>query len=245
MVNNSTMLIGSSEVRAATTSHDNDTFSEEASTTRDLIPNVSTTPDLTIFAPLNSAFTNISSALANLTVEEAAAILQYHVINGTVAYSSTLTNGSAPALAGGNLTITVEDGEVFVNAARVVVADVLLANGVLHVIDSVLNPNNTAAGNSTQEGAANAFPGASSAGSEVPYTSGVPSATSTNAALTSTNEAVASGYPTNTGELGQNSAGNPTASAQVSSSSAAGAPMITAGVGAAALFGGAAFLAGY
>ena len=205
---------------------------------------VSTTPDVTIFAPLNSAFTNISSALSNLTVEAAAAILQYHVINGTVAYSSTLTNGSVPALAGGNLTITVEDGEVFVNAARVVVADVLLANGVLHVIDSVLNPNNTAAVNATQEGAANAFPGASSSGSEIPYTSGVPTATSSNAALTSTNDAVASGYPTNTGELGQNSAGNPTASAEASSSSA-GAAMITAGVGAAALFGGAAFLAGY
>ena len=40
---------------------------------------VTTTPDLTIFAPNNAAFQDISSALSNLTTEEAAAILQYHL----------------------------------------------------------------------------------------------------------------------------------------------------------------------
>ncbi|KAK6435196.1 hypothetical protein LTR95_008616 [Oleoguttula sp. CCFEE 5521] len=202
---------------------------------------LSTTPDITIFAPINAAFQNISSALANLTVEQAASILEYHVINGTVAYSSTLTNGSVPALAGGNLTITVTDGEVFVNRARVINADILLANGVLHVIDSVLSPNDTMAGNGTQTEPANAY--SASAGTEVPYTSGLPAASTTIAALVTTNSAVASGYTTPTGAVGVNPAGNPSASA--SKSSSAGAAAMTAGVGAAALFGGAAFIAGW
>ena len=202
---------------------------------------VNTTPDLTIFAPNNGAFEDISSALGNLTAEQAAEILQYHVINGTVAYSSTLANGTVPTLGGGNITITIVDGEVFVNRARVITADILLANGVLHVLDSVLSPtdNSTANGTESDDEPFNAYPGASS-GSDVPYTSNIPSPTSTNAALTSTDIAVASGFPANTGAVGENSAGNPEAS---SSSSAFAAPIQTGAIGAAALFGGAAILA--
>jgi hypothetical protein len=195
---------------------------------------------LTIFAPNNAAFQNISSALGNLTAEQAATILQYHVIAGTIAYSSTLANGSVPTLGGGNITITVDDdGAVFINRARVVVADVLIANGVLHILDSVLSTtdNSTANGTESSDTPYNAYPGASS-GSDIPYTSNVPSATSSNAALTSTNAAVASGFPENTGGLGENSAGNP----EASSTSTDAAPLHTGAMGAAALFGGAVIL---
>jgi hypothetical protein len=167
--------------------------------------------------------------------------LQYHVINGTVAYSSTLANGTVPTLGGSNITITIVDGEVFVNRARVITADILLANGVLHVLDSVLSStdNSTANGTESDDEPFNAYPGASS-GSDVPYTSNVPSATSSNAALTSTNAAVNSGFPENTGALGGNSAGNPEASSSTSEDAAA---MPTGAIGAAALFGGAVILA--
>lgn len=111
---------------------------------------VTTTPDLTIFAPNNAAFQAISSTLANLTTEQVAAVLQYHVINGTVAYSSTLSNGTVvPTLGGDNITITIVDGDVYVNRARVVTADILLANGVLHVLDSVLSSNDSTPANTT------------------------------------------------------------------------------------------------
>ena len=107
---------------------------------------VDTTPDVTIFAPINSAFEQIGSALGALTPEQATAILGYHVVNGTVAYSSLLENGSmVPSMTGQNLTVSIIDGEVFVNSARVVAADILVANGAVHLIDGVLNPNNTAA----------------------------------------------------------------------------------------------------
>lgn len=181
--------------------------------------------------------------LANISTEEAASVLQYHVINGTVAYSSTLANGSVPTLGGDNVTITILDGEVFVNRARVITADILLSNGVLHVLDSVLSANDSSPANGTEsDGPATAFPGASS-GSEVPFTSNQPSPTSTNAALTSTTDAVAEGFPTNTeGSIGENTAGNPEASSSTSEDAAA---MPTGAVGVAALFGGAALLANF
>ena len=86
-----------------------------------------------------------------------------------------------------------------------------------------------------------------SSGSEIPYTSNVPMPSSTNAALATTTNAVADGYPTNTGMIGQNSAGNPSATAAMgsSSSSSAGAAMPTGAIGAAALFGGAAWVANW
>jgi uncharacterized surface protein with fasciclin (FAS1) repeats len=95
------------------------------------------TPDVTIFAPTNEAFQSIGSALANLSTDDLANILAYHVVEGTVGYSSTLENGtSLQTVGGGNLTITIDaNGTVFVNAAEVITANVLVANGVVHIID--------------------------------------------------------------------------------------------------------------
>lgn len=110
--------------------------------------------DLTVFVPNNAAFEAIGSAVGNLTMEQLAGILAYHgklppcqictllstlttaVVNGTVGYSSTLMNGSKlTAMNGEMLTITIDNSSVFVNSAKVVQADVLVANGVVHVID--------------------------------------------------------------------------------------------------------------
>lgn len=97
---------------------------------------VDTAKDLTVFAPSNEAFQKIGSALPNLTMEQVADILQYHVVNGTVGYSSKLMNGTMlTAMNGEKLKITIEGSNVFVNSAKVVTPDVLVANGVIHVID--------------------------------------------------------------------------------------------------------------
>ena len=93
--------------------------------------------DVTIFAPNNAAFQAIGSALPNLTMEALTGILEYHVVNGTVAYSTAITNGSTvTSLAGQNLTLSVANGSVFVNSARVINPNILVSGGVIHVIDS-------------------------------------------------------------------------------------------------------------
>lgn len=148
------------------------------------------------------------------------------VINGTVAYSSTLKNGtSVPALSGGNLQVTIADGNVFVNSAKVLIPDILVANGVVHVIDNVLNPNNTMAKpEPTAKTQTPAFSGASSMAS-LDITSGIPTPTS----------AIGTGptaaQPTSTGAGGGAATSSPTGGA--------GSQMKTGAMGAAALFAGA------
>lgn len=204
----------------------------------DLVETVDTTPDVTIFAPTNSAFEEIGSALAALTPEQASAILGYHLVNGTVAYSSLLENGSMiESSTGQQLNISIFDGEVFVNSARVVAADVLVANGVVHLIDGVLNPNSTAAPNPDEDESAPVFAGASMG--DVPYTTAV---TATSTVAVQTTDAVADGYtPAPSGAL--ESAQSSIAS-QASETSSAGAAKITGAIGAAALFGAGAYIAG-
>ncbi|EKG20288.1 hypothetical protein MPH_02406 [Macrophomina phaseolina MS6] len=155
-----------------------------ALTTANLVSAVDTARDITVFAPTNAAFEAIGSVLANATTQQLTDVLTYHVVNGTVAYSTTLQPGeqTVTTLNGGQLTIRVQDdGDVFVNGARVVLTDVLIANGVVHVIDNVLNPANATAAPPTGDNADDTgsvqFGGASSG--NVPFTAGIPSPTGT------------------------------------------------------------------
>ncbi|KAL5610961.1 hypothetical protein FOBRF1_007078 [Fusarium oxysporum] len=142
-----------------------------------VLANLSDARNITVFAPSNSAFAKISSIVANFSESELAKVMEYHVIDGTVGYSSLLKNGTLKTAAGEKVNIKVDNGTVWVNAAKVIVPDVLIANGVVHVIDGVLNPeNSTATANPTAKTQAPAFSGASSM-SNIPFTSGVPTAT--------------------------------------------------------------------
>ncbi|CAA9966302.1 hypothetical protein CFE70_010172 [Pyrenophora teres f. teres 0-1] len=146
-----------------------------------LVETVNTTPDVTIFAPNNDAFKNIGSALPNLTAEQVTSILTYHVVAGTVGYSAGLTNGTKlKTVNGAELTITIDDGKVFVNGARVVTTDVLIANGVVHVIDEVLNPNNATIATPGADEGQPAYQGATPV-SDAPFTSGQPTPGATTA----------------------------------------------------------------
>jgi len=199
--------------------------------------------DLTIFAPSNSAFQDIGSLTSNLTMDQLANILSYHVIEGTVAYSSDLSNTSLTTLQGDDVEITIANGSVMVNNATVTNANILFAGGVIHVIDQVLNPNQMSSNSSSNSSDSdNAF-GATSTASEVPFTSGQPTPTTTITDLvTSTSQVIVSQTPTG----GAGNAGSDSSDSDSSSSSTDGAWIAkpTGAMGAAALFGGAAFLAG-
>lgn len=58
-------------------------------------------------------------------------------LKGAVGYSSGLKNGTKlPTVNGAEVTITINNGNVFVNGAKVIIPDVLVSNGVVHVIDA-------------------------------------------------------------------------------------------------------------
>ena len=98
----------------------------------------------TVYAPVNDAFAalpagTVESLLLPENKDQLTAILTYHVVPGKV-MSTDLSDGmTAATVQGGDVTIGTE-GAVTVNTATVVSADVEAANGVIHVIDSVILP---------------------------------------------------------------------------------------------------------
>jgi len=109
-----------------------------------LVETLSGTGPFTVFAPTDAAF----AALPAGTVETLLAdptgaltqILLYHVV-GAQALSTDLTNGqTVVTLQGQAVTVTINAEGVFINNAQVTVADIVTDNGVIHVIDAVLVP---------------------------------------------------------------------------------------------------------
>lgn len=102
---------------------------------------------ITIFAPTDAAFQSalaaLGSAATNVSIIEA--ILGNHVINGTSLYSPELMSGGMMNLttaSGEPLMVITNSTGVFVmtanSTAMVIQSDVLISNGVVHVIDGVL-----------------------------------------------------------------------------------------------------------
>jgi uncharacterized surface protein with fasciclin (FAS1) repeats len=69
-----------------------------------------------------------------------ARILKYHVVAGRVYSDAAAKAGKATTLIDKEVTINNSDGELSVNGAKVVMADVEASNGVIHVIDTVILP---------------------------------------------------------------------------------------------------------
>jgi Fasciclin domain len=113
-----------------------------ALSTAKLVEAVDTTPSVTIFAPTNEAFAALGVDLSTLSATELGDILKYHVIAGTVGYSSALQDEQdVETLSGDSVKIIKRDGKIFVNKAEVVQGNVILNNGVVHVINGVSVPN--------------------------------------------------------------------------------------------------------
>jgi uncharacterized surface protein with fasciclin (FAS1) repeats len=98
----------------------------------------------TVFAPTDDAFAKLpAGTVAALLRDKAklAAILTYHVVPGRV-LSTDLPLGdlSAKTAQGGKIDINRSDRGVTVNGARVLSADIIAGNGVIHVIDTVILP---------------------------------------------------------------------------------------------------------
>jgi len=99
----------------------------------------------TVFAPTDEAFSKlpagtVESLLKPENKEKLKAILLYHVVSGDVTAAQVVKLSSAKTVNGQDLKLTVNDGSVMVNEAKVAKADVLASNGVIHVIDTVLLP---------------------------------------------------------------------------------------------------------
>ena len=97
----------------------------------------------TVFAPTDAAFAKVPKAtLAALAKNksELKAVLLYHVVKGNFTAAQVVKHQSLTTLEGGKVSIRTRDGNVYVNRARVIKANVMASNGVIHVINQVLIP---------------------------------------------------------------------------------------------------------
>jgi uncharacterized surface protein with fasciclin (FAS1) repeats len=65
--------------------------------------------------------------------------MSYHIVQGNMEYSIKMRNSTLPTLAGEDITISVIGGIAYANSARIISTDILLNNGVMHVIEKYAN----------------------------------------------------------------------------------------------------------
>lgn len=101
--------------------------------------------EYTVFAPTDAAFNELLAqtgltAAQLLQAGELSQILRYHVLSGNVA-SADITNGMrATTVEGKPVTFEIKDGSVYINGAKVTIADIPATNGVIHAISAVILP---------------------------------------------------------------------------------------------------------
>ncbi len=100
----------------------------------------------TVFAPTDDAFAalptgTLDSLLLPENKQNLTDILLYHVVSGRVMAADVVGLTSAPTVLGKDITIKVQDGNVYLNdTVQVIITDIETSNGVIHVIDTVLLP---------------------------------------------------------------------------------------------------------
>ncbi|KIX92197.1 uncharacterized protein Z520_12078 [Fonsecaea multimorphosa CBS 102226] len=157
--------------------------------------------DATYIIPDNDGFETVQQALSDLSTEQLAEVLKYHVVAGKVWHFDDLQNGTQlTTLQGQSLTVSVTPaGDYFINNAGINYVDLAVSEGLVIFVDNVLNPNAswTPPVNGTEDGVP-AWPISNTAnnGSDGSSTA---SASSTLAAATFTGLAAA---PLKTGAVG-------------------------------------------
>lgn len=99
----------------------------------------------TVFAPTDDAFAKLpADTVANLlkpeNKDQLIAILTYHVVPGKVMAADVVKLKEEKTVNGKMLKVTVMDGAVTINDAKVTSADIVASNGVIHIIDTVVLP---------------------------------------------------------------------------------------------------------
>jgi uncharacterized surface protein with fasciclin (FAS1) repeats len=97
----------------------------------------------TVFAPTDEAFAKLPAGTVEALLKDKAklaAILTYHVVAGDVRAAQAMKLSSAKTVNGQSFKIMTKDGAVMVDNAKVVKADIVTTNGVIHVIDTVILP---------------------------------------------------------------------------------------------------------
>ena len=103
----------------------------------------------TVFAPTDDAFAALPDGTLEMLLkpenkEVLVSILSYHVVAGKVKAKDVVKLYSATTVEGSKVNIEANSSGVMINNANVIKTDVDAQNGVIHVIDKVLLPQEVA-----------------------------------------------------------------------------------------------------
>jgi len=99
----------------------------------------------TVFAPTDEAFAKLPGGTVEMLLkpenkEKLVDILTYHVVAAQVPAEVAVTLDQAEALNGKVIDLEVRGDSLFLNDSQVIKTDINTANGIIHVIDTVLLP---------------------------------------------------------------------------------------------------------
>ena len=116
-----------------------------------LSTDVGTSPaPFTVFAPTDQAFMDLlielgAQSLSDIDEPTLKSTLSYHVMGGTNALSTDLTDNLQLNTLGGPITANVSGGATLTDGnnrvSKIIAADIQASNGVIHLIDKVILPN--------------------------------------------------------------------------------------------------------
>jgi len=114
----------------------------------DLVETLQGKGPFTVFAPTDDAFAKLPPGTLEDLLKPAnkaklAGILACHVVPGKVMAADVKTM-QVKTVQGRELNLRVADGKVTVDGAKVVATDLAAANGVIHAIDAVILPTDSA-----------------------------------------------------------------------------------------------------
>lgn len=100
----------------------------------------------TVFAPTDEAFAKLPDGTVEMLLkpenkDKLVAILTYHVVPGKLPAAEVVKIDSVKSVNGAVIPINTKDGVVMVDNATVIKPDVMASNGVIHVIDAVILPD--------------------------------------------------------------------------------------------------------
>lgn len=126
-----------------------------AATAGGLAKTLGTKGPFTVFAPTDEAFAKlpegtVASLLKPENKTKLVEILKYHVVSGRIYSEDAVAAKSAKTLQGTPIVVKANSDGAMINDSKLLKTDIDASNGVIHVIDAVLMPQDKGAMNARQ-----------------------------------------------------------------------------------------------
>jgi transforming growth factor-beta-induced protein len=120
-----------------------------------LVDTLNSEGPFTVFAPTDEAFAKLPAGTIDALLQDIpqlSSILLYHVVPGKLMAADVTAADYLNTAQGESVRIKVEDGKAYINEAQIILTDIEAANGVIHVIDTVILPGKTIADIAVNDG---------------------------------------------------------------------------------------------